>query len=81
MDEPDYLLEKCTPSFDFLMDILQVVNVKITDSEYLHNHVKPDKIDKLEVMEIELAKTKCGDKGKRGVILISTKKINKLEEK
>ena len=32
-------------------------------------------------MEIELAKTKYRDKGKRGVILISTKKINKLEEK
>lgn len=33
------------------------------------------------MMEIELAKRKYGDNGKRGVILISTKKINKLEEK
>ena len=32
-------------------------------------------------MENELFKIKYGDKGKSGVILISTKKINKLEEK
>jgi hypothetical protein len=32
-------------------------------------------------MKIELAKTRYEEKGKNGVILISTKKINKLGEK
>ena len=74
-------IEKCTPSIDFPANALYVIDEKIVDSGYLHKNVKPDEIDKLEVMEIELAKTKYGEKGKSGVILISTKKINKLGEK
>jgi hypothetical protein len=74
-------IEKCTPSIDFPTNALYIIDGKIADSGYLHKNVKPDEIDKLEVMEIELAKTKYGEKGKSGVILISTKKINKLGEK
>lgn len=74
-------MEKCTPSIAFPTNALYIIDGKIADSGYLHKNVKPDEIDKLEVMEIELAKTKYGEKGKSGVILISTKKINKLGEK
>ncbi len=80
-EKPLLKIEKCTPSVDFPTNALYIINGKISDSGYLHKNVKPDEIDKLEVMEIELAKTKYGEKGKSGVILISTKKINKLEEK
>lgn len=80
-DKPITKVEKCTPSINFPENALYIIDGKITDSGYLHKNVKPNEIDKLEVMEIELAKIKYGNKGKRGVILISTKKINKLEEK
>jgi BlaR1 peptidase M56 len=80
-NKPVSKIEKCTPSIDFPANALYIINGKMADSGYLHKNVKPDEIDKLEVMEIELAKTKFGEKGKSGVILISTKKINKLEEK
>ena len=81
LNRPLAKIEKCTPSIDFPANALYIIDGKIADSGYLHKNVKPDEIDKLEVMEIETAKTKYGDKGKNGVILISTKKINKLEEK
>ncbi len=81
LNKPSAKIEKCTPSIDFPANALYIIDGKIADSGYLHKNVKPDEIDKLEVMEIELAKTKYGDKGKSGVILISTKKINKLGEK
>lgn len=74
-------MEKCTPSIDFPMNALGVIDGKITNLGYLHKTIKPNEIDKLEVMEIELAKTKYGEKGKNDVILISTKKVNKLGEK
>lgn len=74
-------IERHTPSPDFHTNALYIIDRKINDLEYLHKTVKPDKIDKLEVMEIELTKTKYGAKGKNSVILISTKKINKLGEK
>jgi hypothetical protein len=74
-------IEKCTPSTDFPANALYIIDGKIADSGYLHKNVKTDEIDKLEMMEINLAKTKYGEKGKNGVILISTKKINKLGEK
>jgi hypothetical protein len=35
----------------------------------------------LEVLDTESAKIKYGNKGKKGVILISTKKNDNLEEK
>jgi hypothetical protein len=73
--------EKCTPSADFPPNAMYVVDGKMVDSGYLHKNVQVEDIEKLEVMDTELAKTKYGDKGKKGVILISTKKINKLEEK
>jgi hypothetical protein len=59
----------------FPTNALFIINGKITDAGYLPKYVKPEEIDKLEVMEIELTKTKYGDKGKRGVILISTNKL------
>jgi hypothetical protein len=73
--------EKCTPSADFPANALYVIDGKVADSGYLHKNVPVENIDKLEVMDVEIAKAKYGDKGKKGVILISTKKINKLEEK
>jgi hypothetical protein len=75
------IMEKCTPSVDFPPNALYVVDGKTVDSGYLHKNVQVEDIFKLEVMDTELAKVKYGDKGKKGVILISTKKINKLEEK
>jgi BlaR1 peptidase M56 len=75
------IMEKCTPSADFPPNAMYVVDGKMVDSGYLHKNVQVEDIEKLEVMDTELAKTKYGDKGKKGVILISTKKINKLEEK
>jgi BlaR1 peptidase M56 len=73
-----YKVEKCTPSQDFPPNALYVIDGKEVDSGYLHKNVPVEDIDKLEVMDVEIAKTKYGDKGKKGVILISTKKINKL---
>jgi hypothetical protein len=73
--------EKCTPSPDFPPNAMYVVDGKMVDSGYLHKNIQVENIEKLEVMDTELAKAKYGDKGKKGVILISTKKINKLEEK
>jgi hypothetical protein len=52
------LVEKCTPSLDFPTNALYIIDEKITDSGYLHKNVKPNEIDKLKVMEIELAKTR-----------------------
>jgi hypothetical protein len=75
------IMEKCTPSPDFPPNAMYVVDGKMVDSGYLHKNIQVDDIEKLEVMDTELAKIKYGDKGKKGVILISTKKINKLEEK
>ena len=80
-NRPIVKVEKCTPSIDFPVNALYVIDGKIADSGYLHKNVKPDEIDQLEVMETNLAKIKYGEKGKGGVILISTKKINKLGEK
>ncbi len=73
--------EMCTPSADFPTNAIYVIDGKVADSGYLHKNVPVEDIDKLEVMEVEIAKQKYGDKGKKGVILISTKKINKLGEK
>ncbi len=74
-------VEKCTPSADFPTNAIYVIDGKVADSGYLHKNVPVENIEKLEVMDVETAKAKYGDKGKKGVILISTKKINKLEEK
>jgi hypothetical protein len=75
------IMEKCTPSPDFPANAMYVVDGKMVDSGYLHKNVQVEEIEKLEVMDVETAKIKYGDKGKKGVILISTKKINKLGEK
>ena len=68
----------CTPSADFPSNALYVVDGKEVDSGFLHKNIKPEEIEKLTVMEKELARTKYGEKGKKGVILISTKKNDKL---
>ena len=69
-------IEKCTPSADFPPNAMYIVDDKIVDSGYLHKNVKTDDIDKLEVMDPETAKAKYGEKAKKGVILITTKKGN-----
>jgi hypothetical protein len=71
-------VERCTPSVDFPTNALYIIDGKEVDSGYLHKNVKPEEIENLTVMDKEIARTKYGDKGKKGVILISTKKINKL---
>ena len=71
-------VERCTPSVDFPANALYVIDGKEVDSGYLHKNIKPEEIENLTVMDKEIARTKYGDKGKKGVILISTKKINKL---
>jgi hypothetical protein len=69
-------IERCTPSADFPPNALYVIDGKLTDSGYLHKNVKTEDIDKLEVMETESAKVKYGEKAKKGVILITTKRRN-----
>ena len=69
-------IERCTPSADFPPNALYVIDGKLTDSGYLHKNVQVEDIDKLEVMETESAKAKYGEKAKKGVILITTKKGN-----
>lgn len=71
-------VERCTPSVDFPANALYVIDGKEVDSGFLHKNIKLENIESLEVMNQEIAKTKYGDKGKKGVILISTKKIDKL---
>jgi hypothetical protein len=71
-------MEKCTPSQDFPPNAIYVVDGKMVDSGYLHKNVQVEDIDKLEVMNPEIARIKYGEKGKKGVILISTKKNDKL---
>ncbi len=69
-------IERCTPSSDFPPNAMYIIDDKIVDSGYLHKNVKTEDIDKLEVMEIESAKAKYGEKANKGVILITTKKGN-----
>jgi hypothetical protein len=69
-------IEKCTPSADFPPNALYIIDGKLADSGYLHKNVQVEDIDKLEVMETESAKAKYGEKAKKGVILITTKKGN-----
>ncbi len=69
-------IEKCTSSSDFPPNAMYIIDGKLADSGYLHKYVEVEDIDKLEVMEMESAKAKYGDKAKKGVILITTKKGN-----
>jgi ribosomal protein L18E len=69
-------IEKCTPSADFPPNAIYVIDGKLTDSGYLHKNVEVENIDKLEVMETESAIAKYGEKAKKGVILITTKRKN-----
>ena len=71
-------VERCTPSVDFPANALYVIDGKEVDSGFLHKNIKPENIESLEVMNQEIAQIKYGEKGKKGVILISTKKIDKL---
>ncbi|MDZ7898667.1 MAG: hypothetical protein U5N85_11670 [Arcicella sp.] len=71
-------VERCTPSVDFPSNALYVIDGKEVDSGFLHKNIKPEDIESLEVMNQEIARKKYGEKGKKGVILISTKKIDKL---
>ena len=77
----DYVPSKmatCTPSSDFPSNAVYIIDGKEVDSGYLHKNVRPEDIEKLTVLEPEIHATKDGKKGKKAVILISTKKINKL---
>ena len=69
-------IERCTPSTDFPPNAIYVIDGKLADSGYLHKNVQVEDIDKLEVMETESAMAKYGEKAKKGVILITTKKGN-----
>ena len=71
-------VEKCTPSVDFPANALYVIDGKEVDSGFLHKNIKPENIESLEVMNQEIARIKYGEKGKKAVILISTKKNDKL---
>jgi hypothetical protein len=69
-------IQRCTPSVYFPPNAMYIIDGKIVDSGYLHKNVQVEDIDKLEVMETESAKAKYGEKAKKGVILITTKKGN-----
>ena len=69
-------IQRCTPSVDFPPNAIYVIDGKLADSGYLHKNVHVEDIDKLEVMETESAKAKYGEKAKKGVILITTKRKN-----
>ena len=71
-------VERCTPSVDFPANALYIIDGKEVDSGFLHKNIKLENIENLEVMNQEIARTKYGEKGKKGVILISTKKNDKL---
>lgn len=61
---------------DFPANAIYIIDGKLADSGYLHKNVEVENIDKLEVMDTESAKEKYGDKAKKGVILITTKRKN-----
>jgi beta-lactamase regulating signal transducer with metallopeptidase domain len=71
-------VERCTPSPDFPTNATYIVDGKEVDSGYLHKNVKPEDIVSLKVLQPEKLPTKEDKKGKKGVILISTKKNDKL---
>jgi hypothetical protein len=72
-------VERCTPSSDFPINAIYIVDGKEVDSGYLHKNVKPEDIVSLNVLQTEKLPTKEDKKGKKGVILISTKKNPKLD--
>jgi beta-lactamase regulating signal transducer with metallopeptidase domain len=71
-------VERCTPSSDFPTNATYIVDGKEVDSGYLHKNVKPEDITSLKVLQPEILPTIKDKKGKKGVILISTKKNDKL---